>query len=760
MRVKVGRKYGILNIAQFPVKSLKVVDPNYIILGIEFGIDVTACLNENIQIATVDAYGKSIPIELPTLVLDSFRDGLRAATITDANEKTRITDLRNTQKVASTLLDITKFISNDSIGNIREGAFKKINVIKTYESDVSLLDSTSFELDVPNEQKYEDVESFCFENIRIGKDPALIKGSFPIVDPVNYDKRNIKNFKNNAQTESYKIIGNSKKYVRGKFETRFTTSYFEIKIPRLSIFNLPSLYFEVSLINNLGTVVSIEKFSFSNQQIESDIKSIEKIQDSNNATQYSRVINRKLDAVQNPYVAKNFTLLKNQIEYKNIGTRIVREIKNRKHINSKISFNRPKLQSFSNTSGQNVIPFSIAKIEEGIKVVIQNIGKNIVSLGIEKRNATLNSKFQKLKGDGLDLAIVEEGSTIEFYDLDLKHDSIYEYRIFYVDSKGNIRHSSNIVTYHYASTSVLEPASLSLTNASREIIDDINGSFPVISFDLDASLTTSGIEVVREFLIENNIDEAVLGTSGLESGSYKKLLLYQVDRQNMRTGDIETFGTMSSSTFIDDSASPKSLRTIKPLNILDSYKYTVRLGLRNPEAVAPIQTTSKDMASIGKKSYNFRSYKFLISSRKGLIPSSLRLQSSLSRSLGENFMEFSLGVESSISINAESYFPSIVGLNVRKTLVNFNLLEWSTNGDIELIDHFRVYAIADGVEAYIGAAHPHVTDGSYYYEDYEMFDRIGEVIYRVVPVLLNYEEASGDSRVSIITESNLPTFLR
>jgi hypothetical protein len=217
---------------------------------------------------------------------------------------------------------------------------------------------------------------------------------------------------------------------------------------------------------------------------------------------------------------------------------------------------------------------------------------------------------------------------------------------------------------------------------------------------------------------------------------------------------------MSSSTFIDDSASPKSLRTIKPLNILDSYKYTVRLGLRNPEAVAPIQTTSKDMASIGKKSYNFRSYKFLISSRKGLIPSSLRLQSSLSRSLGENFMEFSLGVESSISINAESYFPSIVGLNVRKTLVNFNLLEWSTNGDIELIDHFRVYAIADGVEAYIGAAHPHVTDGSYYYEDYEMFDRIGEVIYRVVPVLLNYEEASGDSRVSIITESNLPTFLR
>lgn len=759
MRVKVGRKYGIINVARFPVKSIKIVD-TYVILGIEFGIDVTACLNENIQIATIDVYGKSIPIELPTLVLDSFKDGLRAATITDTNEKTRITDLRNSKKIISTNLDITKFISNDSIKSTRDGALKKIDVIKIFESNVSLSNSTSFELDIPDEQKYEEVESFCFENIKRGKDPALIKGKFPVVDPINYDKKNIKNIKNNTKIENFKIIGSSKKYVRGSFETRFTPSYFEIKIPRLAISNLPSLYFEINLINNLGTIISIEKFSFSNQQIEIDVKSIEKKYTSNNSTQYSRLINQRLDAVQNPYVAKNFSLLKNQREFKNIGTRIIREIRDRKHINSKISFNRPKLQNVSNTLGQNVIPFSILKIEEGIKIIVENIGKNIVSLGIEKRNATLNSKFKKLQGDGLDLTIVEENSSVEFYDLDIKHDSIYEYRIFYIDNRGNVRNSSNVVTYHYSSTSILEPASLSLTNSGREIIDDVNGSFPVITFDIDASLTNSGVEVVKEFLAENNIDETTLGISELDSSSYKKLLLYQVDRQNLRTGDIETFGTMASPTFIDDSASPKNLRTIKPLNILDSYKYIVRLGLRSPDAVLPTQTTSRDLTLIGKKSYNSRSYKFLINSRKGSIPSSLKMQSSFSRSLNENFMEFSLGVESSISIKSESYFPSIVGLNVRKTLVDFNLLEWSTNGDIELIDHFRIYAIADGIEAYIGSTHPHITDGSYYYEDYEMFDRIGEVIYRVVPVLLNYEEASGESRVSIITESNLPTFLR
>ena len=758
MRVKVGRKYGIINVAQFPVKSIKILDETQVLLRMEIGIDITACLKENIQIATIDLYGQNIPIELPSLVVDSFKDGLRSATITDASEKARITNLRNTKRVSTTFVDITKFISNDSIKSIKEGEIKKIKVIKTLESDLSLSDSTNFQLDLPQDEIYEDVEAFCFESIKKGIDPALVKGKFPAINPSDYDKKNIKN-SNIKLIKNFKIIGESKKYTRGLFETRFTPCNFEVKVSRLAISNLPNLYAEVNLINNLGTIISIEKFSFSNQRIEIDIKSLEERKSLKNITQYSRVVNKKLDAVQNPYVAKNATLLKNSLETKNIGTRIVRRIYGKNHRDSSITFNKPKLQSIITSQGQNIIPFTISKLEDALKISIENIGKNIISIGIEKRNATLNTKFLKLQGDSLDLSLVEEGSAIEFYDLDIRHDCVYEYRAFYIDNKGNFKVSSNIVTYHYASTSVLEPASLSLTNVSREVVDDISGAFPIITFDIDAALTNSGIEVVKEFLALNNIDDDTFGISNLESGSYKKLLLYQVDRQNLRTGELETFGTLASSTFVDDSASPKNLRTIKPLNILDSYKYTIRLGLRSPEALVPIQTSRKS-STVNKKAYNFRSYKFLVNPRKGSIPSSLKLQSDKSKSLNENFMEFSLGVEASTVVKAENYFPSVTGLSVRKTLIGFNSLEWSASGDTELIDHFRIYAFADGIEAFIGAAHPHVTDGSYYYEDYEMFDRIGEVIYRVVPVLLNYEEASGDSSVSIITESNLPTFLR
>jgi hypothetical protein len=149
-----------------------------------------------------------------------------------------------------------------------------------------------------------------------------------------------------------------------------------------------------------------------------------------------------------------------------------------------------------------------------------------------------------------------------------------------------------------------------------------------------------------------------------------------------------------------------------------------------------------------------------VNPKSGIIPSNLKLSSLERDTLSENFTEFSLGIEASTLVKAEDYFPTVVGLTVRKTLVGFNLLKWSISGDTEMIDHFRIYAIADGIEAFIGASHAHITDGSYFYEDSEMYDRIGEVIYRVVPVLLNFDESSGESRVSILLENNLPTFLR
>jgi hypothetical protein len=759
VRVKVGRKNGLLKVAQFPVKSLKILSDGNVSLRIEMGIDVASCVNENVQVSQLDVYSRNIPLALSTTAIDIFSDGLRAATATDTQEKTRITNTRNSQKISTSFIDITKFIPNDGIRVVREGNLKKVEVVKTVESDLEILNSNNFQLEKPQEELYEDSELFCLKTIRLGKDPALAKGKFPLINPVNANTRFL-SAKKEEVLKNFKIIGQSQSYERGYIETRFISCYVDVKIPRLAITNLPNLYFEIKLINNLKTIISIENFSISTQEIENDLKLLERSENINEFSSFSRTINQKLDVAQNPYVSLNSRSLKKQFEDKRIGTRIIRKLNGKRHVSSVITFTNPKLHKIPKEYSQNVIPFSINKVNDTLKIIVENIRGKIISIGVERRDATLNANFIKLFGENLDPVVVQEGSTIEFYDTNLIHNRIYEYRLFFIDDKGNVKSTSNILSYYYSSTPVLDAASIAITDVTREIVDSNTGAYPIVSFEIEALLTKSGTEAVKEFIASNGIDEKALGIPEFETESYKKLFVYQVDRQNLRTGEIETFGTIVDSSFVDDSASPKNLKTITPLNLLDSYEYMVKLGLRDPAALLPLQTTRKSSVINGKKAYDFRSYKFKVNPKSGIIPSNLKLSSLERDTLSENFTEFSLGIEASTLVKAEDYFPTVVGLTVRKTLVGFNLLKWSISGDTEMIDHFRIYAIADGIEAFIGASHAHITDGSYFYEDSEMYDRIGEVIYRVVPVLLNFDESSGESRVSILLENNLPTFLR
>ena len=276
---------------------------------------------------------------------------------------------------------------------------------------------------------------------------------------------------------------------------------------------------------------------------------------------------------------------------------------------------------------------------------------------------------------------------------------------------------------------------------------------------MNASISLSGAEIIKEFVANNGLSLGDLGVAENEYDSYKKLFIYQIDRQNIRTGELETFGTVLTEDFLDDSASPTSYKTVKPLNLLDKYKYYVRLGIRDPSALIPNQRAQKSRVD-GKRKFEFNSYKFRVNQKSGIIPSVKTLEQNQISTLRENFKDFSLGVESICDLNPEAYYPVVVGLSCRKTLIGFTLLEWSINGEQAAIDHFRIYAIADGVEAHIGSSHPHAVGQSYFFEDAQLHNRIGKITYKIVPTLLNFQESPGFSTVSIINENNLPGFMR
>ena len=129
-------------------------------------------------------------------------------------------------------------------------------------------------------------------------------------------------------------------------------------------------------------------------------------------------------------------------------------------------------------------------------------------------------------------------------------------------------------------------------------------------------------------------------------------------------------------------------------------------------------------------------------------------------SVETNIDLLSTGVEVYADFSADKYQPKIYDLNLRKTYVNSNLLSWKLDGDLGIVDHFQVYALADGVEALIGCSHPFSKFGMYQYEDFELYNRVGTVTYRVTPILTNFTASTGDTKISITRKSNLPDFLQ
>ena len=758
MRVKVNKKTDIVKIGKNPITSIKLSQSGDILLEFEFGIDIASCLKNEVQVIMLNVFGHEIPSVTSTPASKDFSDGLRATIFTDASEKSLITRMRTEYRVATIPIDITKLISNDSIKKIKNDSTSTIDIIKTYDSNLETISNIDFTVETPEEKTSLSIEEENREMLRLGKDPATLKGSFPTINPAVSIKRIVPGIKKH-QYESYKKVGNSSKYTAGIINSRHSSCVNTITLPRKTISDLPVLYFEIDLANKLGATISREKINIFTQALELDVKVLESKNKKDETIKYCRILNSSLDASQSPYVSLESGFLKQREGMESKDSRLTRTIIGKYHNSSYITKFKPRNQKTPRTFGDSVIPFNVLKVGNSLQIKVHSTKLGIISIGIERRDVTTFEKFRKLSGIGLDPVLVTDNSSIVFEDVDLMHNHVYEYRLFFVDNKSNTKNSSNTFIYHYSSTNVSEPASLEVTNLIREIVEEDGSSYTKISFDINAKLTAAGVEVAKQFLSLNGLSENMLGIPDLETGGYKKLLIYQIDRQNLRTGDVETFGSIYETKFVDDSSKSSNLRTITPLNLLDNYRYFVRLGLRDPGALVSTQTSVKT-SPIGKRKYDYKSYKFKINPKSGNLPSTLKLVSNDSSSLAENFLEFSLGVESSIDASVDDYLPNVSGLSIRKTLIGFNHISWSITGDATMIDHFRIYTIADGIEAFIGCAHPHVIDGSYFYEDREMFDRIGEVIYRVVPVSLNFTELRGEANVKIVIQNNAPTFLR
>jgi len=398
------------------------------------------------------------------------------------------------------------------------------------------------------------------------------------------------------------------------------------------------------------------------------------------------------------------------------------------------------------------VPFFVTPTNDGF-ASIEITGpapKNIISFQIQKREVLNFSDYQNVGEPFLSSEI--NGKAI--IDKNVTHFKEYQYRLLCITSNGNTIFTSNTFEYFHTSNvnSFINENELIFEIESARI--ENRDSFPVVSFDLNIQITDEGFTSFRNFLSNSGVDESVLQGQLSDPKNYGNVISYSVTRQNLKTSEIENLGTHSSTSFVDDSSSNKRLG-VSPLSRLDDYRYVFKPSIRPPSALTNEQFTEKRNPKTGKN-YTFNSYKFFSRSNYLNLPSEEEMSQKPSDKIFSS-KEFLTSKEVSTIIRSKVTKPKIFALRVSETLLGANSIKWKSSSQPGEIDHFQVYAILDGIESYIGSAH--ALDDNHEYEDYSLFNRVGEITYKIVPVLFDFTLSEKFETITITKKTSLPKTL-
>jgi hypothetical protein len=740
-----------------PILEIKEKSGQYQI-RIEFGLNISLCKNFKIQNFSFNVYnGELTENARPSFDSeDSLRRGLESS-IKDFNDKIiAIQNERNSELIHSQNITLIDNLIPKSLFESQQSVYP-IKYFKYLESELSYESLNQNTPEKPIISSYD----FCLSMIKNKNDPALYKGVFPLKGVEETSNPSIK-YIDLGQWKAAQYFGKySEDFINTEFYPVNFTFDFNKDVLDNKLRTTKKITIEIISKNIDNIICSIEKFTLN---LEDTIDYIDEniIQNVNNNQFYYRKLNRDIKFDSSYELIDIPTNNNIMTSYPNGLIRCILSGVHKLTVFTTDS-NIREAQSI-NLFSINKIPFYTSKNSENnnLEIIFGKIPRGITAVGLEKRNATKKEKFYKFTKP----EFVDTGSSKTFLDVDFKNGHLYEYRPYYIDEKGHTKIASNTVEYQHKI--IKKNFVSSISNLNREIrkYNDLN--YPVIYFSINTTLNNDGKTVLQNFLEKNGYTLNSLGVQDNNYEFFQDSFLFQITRYNMTTGEFELLGTTIDNTYVDDTASPANSNTTgaKPLNAFHDYIYFVKIAIRNFESLVSTQV-AKNLNNALSKIFEYNSYRF---SQKNMNNDNILLnknhidESISSDAITENFMKYYTGVEESIVSFSGTSYPVINDLNVEAKSFGYNRLTWTIDGEMRLIDHFRIYAETDGIYCLIATVHPHVIEENgtmkHRYDDYNLYNRIGKITYTVEPVLLNFTESPGKVSRHIIKQNNLPTFLR
>jgi hypothetical protein len=226
-----------------------------------------------------------------------------------------------------------------------------------------------------------------------------------------------------------------------------------------------------------------------------------------------------------------------------------------------------------------------------IVVSAYNVPNDVICLRIARKNLSIHEKDfttpDTIIGSSI-VRVTRSEKNISFNDRAARPDTVYEYKVFTTDVRGDEKISQRSCVIRFCGDERLQSNRSIVSQSPKTTLEQE----PKVTFQIDAPADPSTLDKIYDILISNGISEQYSNEIRQNRELFSKIIAFEITRFDTVTGLNESFGIVKSGVFEDSSRTRKSSNVSVPVSGRN-YIYGYRLLLRSP-------STLFDTAEVGR----------------------------------------------------------------------------------------------------------------------------------------------------------------
>lgn len=363
----------------------------------------------------------------------------------------------------------------------------------------------------------------------------------------------------------------------------------------------------------------------------------------------------------------------------------------------------------------------------GIELEVREISPEAVSFDILRKDKTIFEKTYSLVSNSL---IFIDNSQLQYQIVDssVKKKHVYEYAVGLNLKNGGKKIVGNIICEYIPSAESVVDTKIS--NVSISFSPE-----PNVTFDLETKVVDTDVDTLTKLLSANNLLDFFSEDVLRERSKLNELVCYEIQRQDLTTGTIESFGIVSDKIFDDQKL--RVVNSVSPLRSKRQYRYVITTLLRSPETLFE-DFVKQSVDLVTKKKYSYKPFKFFqpITLERGSITTSKTLKLNHAQ---EPFAFGNIGSFVSTEVSFDSIPYNITDVKIEKLFEDYISIRWKYDGDLKDVDHFLVIREIQGIRSIVGKSHALSGNRTFQYLKSISSDDNGELEFIVVPIFSDYQ---------------------